>query len=215
MATKQAAAPEQEVVILSESQIEEARFLREDADKTYAEIAKGFGVPAQDVKDALAGKGRYAPVAAEPETALDKLLAEAEEHGILDLESEDPDVVAARNDRALTEDEITKLETIYRTGRYSFETMGAALDPPVNGFTVQDALGSRGWYRPNFKTITYSTATEEGAKRYAQELNRASGIVPVLPVEIDGDPAAEAAARTAAREAQVRTRIADREAATA
>lgn len=200
-------------LILSAAQIEEARELRESDDMTYAALAKKYGVKQHEMVDAIKGQGDYAPVEA-PKTALEALVAEAEAAGPVDQISDDPDVHAAKHDRRLTEQEVDSLETIYRTGRYSFETMAAALDPPVNWLTVQDALGARGWYRPDFKTITYSTATPSGAVRYANQMNEQS-IRPLVSAPVEDDPSVEARAITAEREAAALGRTQAREAADA
>ena len=201
-------------VILSTEQIAEARELRESDDLTYAALAKKFGVKQHEMVDALKGQGDYAPPPEAPKSALDALVAQAEELGPLDQMTDDPDVHAAKNDRQLTGEEVDKLEILYRTGRYSFETMAEALDPPVNWLTVQDALGARGWYRPDYKTITYSTSTPEGQQRYANEMNRA-GIRPLVNAPIDEDVGVEARAITKEREAAVLGRVAAHQAADA
>ena len=180
-------------LILSQDQCAEARRMREEDDKTYAQVAKHFGVSVEDAKHAIAGTGDYAPppVVLSP---LDQMAADAEAHGTLDTTGGDPDIVAANSDRRLSEDEVDKLETIYRSGQYGFEEMAAALDPPVHWLTVQQALGERGWVRPDYKTITYSTATEEGKARFAREMSTMSGAAP--QVAIEGDGSGEARART-------------------
>ena len=198
-------------LILSAEQIEEARELRESSDLTYAALAKKYGVKQHEMVDALKGQGDYKPLP-KTLTALEQMVAEAEAAGPVDLLSEDPDVNAARHDRALTEAEVDHLETIYRTGRYSFAQMAAALDPPVNWLTVQDALSMRGWYRPDFKTITYSTSTPSGQQRFANEMNRA-GIRPLVDAPVDDDVSVDARAVTKAREAAVLGRVAAHQAA--
>ena len=95
-------------LFLSPEQIAEARTMREDGDKTYAQLSKHFGVSVADLKDALAGVGAYAPVEA-PKTALDQLQATAEAQAKPYDVSEDPDVRAANADRKLTEDEIESI----------------------------------------------------------------------------------------------------------
>ena len=193
-------------VILSEEQVAEARAMREPAqDKTYGQIAKHFGVDVETIQHAIAGTGDYAPPEA-PKSALDRLQEAAEAQAKRDDVSDDPDVRAAGGDRKLTEAEIDQLEAIYRTGMGSFEEMAAALDPPVNWLTVQDAISARGWYRWNQKTLTYSTATEEGKARFARESAMGIGLAPVAAAIPDstgptGDAGAEARARTAEKAA--------------
>ena len=182
-------------LILSQEQCLEARHMREHDDKTYAQVAKHFGVPVEDIKHAIAGTGDYAPAQA-PKTGLDARVEAAEAMGPMEDASGDPDIKAARADRPLTEEEVDKLEAIYRTGQVSFETMAAALDPPVHWLTVSNALGERGWYRPDFKTITYSTSTEEGKARFAREMSRPAGVRPVHEPEEHYDPVAAAKQRT-------------------
>ena len=48
--------------------------------------------------------------------------------------------------------------------------MAEALDPPVHWLTVADGLGKRGWYRPDYKMPSYSTASPEGEERFRREL---------------------------------------------
>ena len=187
-------------ITLSEAQCAEARTMRERDDKTYAQVAKHFGVDVDAIKHAIAGTGDYAPAPA-PRSRLDELQARAEAQAKVDDVSDDPDVRAADGDRKLTEAEIDQLEAIYRTGVGSFEEMAAALDPPVNWLTVQDALAARGWYRWNQKTLTYSTATEEGKARFAREMSMGVSMAPVAAAIPDGtgptgDAAAEARQRT-------------------
>ena len=196
---------QQDILILSAEQCAEARHMREVGDKTYAQVAKHFGVSLEAIKHAIAGTGDYAPPPAAL-TPLEALVAKAEADGPASTGYEDPELLAAANDRKLTEAEKDSLEIIYRAGKTSFETMAAALDPPVHWLTVQDALGERGWYRPDMKTIGYSTSTDEGKARFAREMSMGGvGLRPAqLAADIGpvGDASAEARQRTAERAAE-------------
>ena len=170
---------------LTQEQVKQAYELREgEEDLSNAEIAEMIGADKAEWKAVKAAVDEYAAnLNAEevvPDTDLGRLLQKAKnarkavdtgdmdalkEAGILDA------VSIARKDRQLTEEEIDQIEEIYKQDvGISYKEMGEALFPPVSWLTVHSALGARGWITPTYKTITYSTATDEGKARYAEDV---------------------------------------------
>ena len=158
---------------LTNLQVTEAQALREGAeDLTWKEIAKRLGL-----KEAQAGLVRAAVEEAQgrrPATServaelMAKQAAKVEQFKHLRPE-DDSDVMAARAERIISEEEAADLIAIYRANAHlpadeqvSFREMGAALEPPVHWLAVQDAIGSRGWATPTKWYAPFSTATPEG-----------------------------------------------------
>lgn len=158
---------------LTNLQVTEAQALREGAeDLTWKDIAKRIGL-----KEAQAGVVRAAVEEAQgrpPATServaelMAKQAAKAEEFKHQRPE-DSSDVMAARAERKISEEEAAELIAIYRANaklppeeQVTFREMGEALDPPVHWLAVQDAIGSRGWATPVKWYPPFSTATPEG-----------------------------------------------------
>ena len=162
--------------------LEIARAMRGgENDHSYADIAEHFGLPRGQwklVKDALdaapAPPAQPRPAGgAAPLSKLEALAAKVEaqraEHGA-QSDGLTAEIARARGDTPLTEDEYALVERIFvaDTGE-SFKDIAAAMDPPRHWLTVANALGRRGWYRPDFQMLPYCTGTPEGQKRLAAE----------------------------------------------
>ena len=148
-------------------------------DHSYADIAEHFGLPRdqwQLVKKALDSADAPAPAPADLGRSLTKLEAlaakvEAQraEQGAQSI-GLTAEIARARGDTPLSEDEYALAERIFTadTGT-SFREIAESMDPPRHWLTIANALGRRGWYRPDFQMLPYCTGTPEGQKRLAAE----------------------------------------------
>ena len=157
-------------------------------DHSYADIAEHFGLPrdqwklVKDALDAAPTPSAAAPsaaaagndeVGARPLSKLEALAAKVEaqraEHGA-QSDGLTAEIARARGDTPLSEAEYALVERIFvaDTGE-SFKDIAAAMDPPRHWLTVANALGRRGWYRPDFQMLPYCTGTPEGQRRLAAE----------------------------------------------
>ena len=171
---------------LTQEQVKQAYELRESEDDySNADIAELIGVERDDWRAVKTAIDEYADSLKReevevPDTDLGRLLQKAKETrkavdegdvealkeaGILES------VNIARKDRKLTEEEIDQIEEIFKQDvGISFKEMAESVFPPVSWLTVHSALGARGWITPTYKTITYSTATDEGKAQYAADV---------------------------------------------
>ena len=152
-------------------QVAEARALREAEDLSYGELAARYGLadgPA--MKAAL--EARPAP-ASKLEALVRQTQERVDRHEQVYQGLHD-EIRNSHGDPPITEAELDQLEYMYSANvGITTDEMAAALDPPRHWLTVTEALGSRGWYTPTYKTLPYSTGNEEGQKRLAQD--RAAG----------------------------------------
>ena len=158
---------------LTNLQVTEAQALREgEEDLTWKEIAKRIGLKeaqAPMVRTAVEeAQGRPPATSERVAELMAKQSAKVEQYKNLRPEDDD-DVMAARADRIISEEEAQELIMMYRANaklppdeEITFEEMGKALEPPVHWLTVQDAIGSRGWASPTKWYPPFSTATPEG-----------------------------------------------------
>ena len=169
-------------LILGPEQVAQAKALRENEDKSYADIAQALGFERDDwphVRDAVKGEGDYAPPAATP-NALDALVAKAHEKRKTLIDEEgNPDIAAARKDRDPGPEDSEKIERAYNGG-IGFEEIAAALDPPVHWLTVMKVLNRRGCVEPGIKMPTYDATSEEGAVQLQRDL-RSGALQPLMP----------------------------------
>ena len=154
-------------------QVEEARAVREAQDLSYGELAKRYGLAdGEAMREALAH-----PAEPEPRSKLEALVRDAKERearGVRLHKGLEESIERAKGDPPLTEEELDQCEYLYRANNgATIDDMAAALDPPRHWLTVTEALGSRGWYTPDHQMLPYSTGTEEGQRRLAED--RAAG----------------------------------------
>ena len=150
-------------MVLNAEQIEEARRLRNDEDRSYADVAEHFGLGRsgwQQAKDAIHGTGDYAGTGPQRSKLEELTAAKLAEPKDADT-GMSAEIDAAKNARKLTVDEVRQVNLAYEAGLAEHE-IGDALAPPVNQLAIVDVLSHQGYVQPDQRIPPWSTATKEG-----------------------------------------------------